>query len=116
MKKLIEKADKFAILIISKNQSRQTDFMNQQISNLSSQLILILGNQQKCSMNFQNLEKSVSEHKSLVDQMKSVFHEKFAKIADHQKHIDLLRLNPMMAVRTVGPFFKLMEKDCILPE
>lgn len=68
-------------------------------------------------MNFQNLENNLVEYKSLVDQRKNVIHVRLTNVADHLKHIDLLRRNgPTMAARTVGPFFKLMEKDCILPE
>lgn len=115
--KLIIKIEKFVTLTISKNQSKQTNFLNQQITNLSSQLNQSFVNQNICWLNFQNLERSVAEYKYLIDQQKNAFHTKLAKITDHQKHIDLLRLNgPMMAARTVGPFYKLMEKDCILPE
>lgn len=83
---------------------------------LSTQLYQSIGNQNNCSLSFQNLERSVAEYKSLFNQRKNVIYAKLATIANHQKHIDLLRRNPMMADRTVGPVYRLMEKDCILPE
>lgn len=115
--KLITKIEKFVTLSISKNQIKQTDFLNQQIANLSSQLNHSIAHHNICLLTFHNLERTVTEYKHLIDQQKNAFQTKLARIADHQKHIDLLRLNgPMMAARTVGPFYKLMEKDCILPE
>lgn len=103
--------------MISKNQSKQSQHLNQQIGNMSSQLGQLRANQNQCSSNFHGIEKTVSEYKNWSENRKTLIRGRITTVEKKTQIFNALFSHPDNPVRNSAmQVRKSMFQDCILPD
>lgn len=100
--------------MISKNQSKKSDNLNQQIVNLSSKLGQLRKNQNQCNSNFRGIEKTVSDYKVWSESRKTLIRGKIENVQSSTHVYNMLVNHPDL--RNFAPGIReRMIQECKLP-